>query len=130
MSQELSFAASFAFTKDNLSLTNNSNYVETVTGTNFIQSTQLAYTTATDIKFGQNLGVASVGIIIVQNADVTNYVEIDFNGDLTYPIKLGPAADTGSLGGFFMAYLGDNVTAVKARANTATCNIIVSAVQH
>ena len=61
---------------------------------------------------------------------IYNYVEIDFNGDLTYPIKLAAAPDTGALGGFFMAYLGANVTSVKARANTAICNIIVSAVEH
>ena len=133
MSSELSFSGNFSFSKGNLSLAANSNYTETVTGTNFINSTQAVSSAGTTMAFGANMGVASVGILIIQNADSTNYVDIDFNNDLTYPIRLNPAvADGGGLGGFFIAYLGTSVTVIKAKASTAataSCNVIVSAVQ-
>jgi hypothetical protein len=69
-------------------------------------------------------------MIMLQNSDTTNFVDIDFNNDLTFPIRLGPANSTAVLGGFVMAYLGaGQVTVVKARANTASCNLVVSAVE-
>jgi len=134
MSEELSFSANFSFSKDNLSLAANSNYTETVTGTNFINSTQSVTSAGTTMAFGANMGVASVGILIIQNADPNHYVDIDFNNDLTFPIRLNPAfTDGGGLGGFFIAYLGTSVTVIKAKASTAataSCNVIVSAVEH
>lgn len=130
MALELSVNANFFFTKNNLALAGAANNSITVTGTNFINSTQLITTGATTVLFGANLGVASVGMIMLQNSDTTNYVDVDFNNDLTFPIRLGPATSTAVLGGFVMAYLGaGQVTVVKARANTASCNLVVSAVE-
>ena len=129
MANELSIQTNFSYNKASINLVANSTSTISVTGTNIIQSTQLIATTATQVKFGQDMAVTAVGTVMIQNVDATNFVDIDFNGDLTFPIRLYPATSTSVLGGSFLACLNSAVTAVTAKANTAACNILVYGVE-
>ena len=79
----------------------------------------------TNLNFGD---ISSVAELLVVNLDPTNYVTIKDNSDVAVAI-LRPDTNSDSNGGaYFNSEPGSNMTSPSARANTASCDILVVAV--
>ena len=120
MASELSFSAQLNYAKNSAALSTQCSVTVDVAGIKYADVVQAIATTNTTVVFGD---VGTVGVFMLQNIDYTNYIDIGFNGT-TYPIRL--AAVSGSQGGFMIA--PNNGSTIYAKANTASCNLLVRGV--
>lgn len=121
MADELTVSAQISFSKSNASMAVNRTATLDVSGSKYAEFIQNIGTTREDIVFGD---IGTPGYFIVQNADPTNYIELSSDGGTTYSIKLTAGSST-KLGG--LSIISNNGVTWSARANTAACNLIVSA---
>lgn len=97
---------------------------KTITGSQCSDSTQSIGTSHEALVFGE-VGT-NPGVFMLQNLDITNYVEVSSDNGSTYCIRLAPGSAT--VGGGIALVPNNALTTWGARANTAACIVTVRAV--
>jgi hypothetical protein len=120
MANEISVTANLSASKGGASITPGSkSKTITMAGTNMISSTQSIGTTSELVIFGDITGAPEY--VFITNLDTENYVEIGGDSGLTvWNLKLKPGYPT---------LIPLSSATLYAKANTATCQILVSAVE-
>lgn len=121
MANELTISLVLNFAKGNVSIRKQLSDTITVAGTRGTDSSQTIATSSTAITLGSVTGVP--GMIIIQNLDATNYVDLSMDS--------GFAADNvfaKLLAGQFCIFPA-KLAAMYAKANTAACDIMVTAIE-
>jgi hypothetical protein len=97
---------------------------KTVSGSQCSDTTQTIGTSYEALAFGE-IGTTP-GMFMLQNLDVTNYVEVSSDGGSTFCMRLAPGSAT--VAGGLALIPNNSLTTWGARANTAACIVTVRAV--
>ena len=124
MANEFTASVTFRFVKSLVSVSATPRTQKTVSGSLGADVTQSIGTTYEPLVFG-DIGT-NPGVFMLQNLDVTNYVEISSDGGSTYCMRLAPGST--SVGGGLALVPNNSLTTWGARANTAACLVSVRAV--
>jgi hypothetical protein len=117
MANEIFYRLELTARKSGAVVSQNASGNITMTGSEMIQSTQVIGTTSEVINLGE---IASApAMLLVQNLDVTNYVEIGGDSGLTvFKLKI-PASKS--------ILISPTSATIYAKANTASCRIQIVA---
>ena len=85
----------------------------TTTGAKYLDTLQSTSTTDSTVSFS---GLGTVGFYQLTNTDITDTIEVGFNTDTDYPIKIGP-------GQTMLAFNNGATTHVKSTANTPVLGV-------
>ena len=124
MANEYTASVTFRFVKSLVTVSATARTQKTVSGSLGADVTQSIGTTHEALVFG-DIGT-NPGVFMLQNLDVTNYVEISSDGGSTYCMRLAPGST--SIGGGLALVPNNSLTTRGARANTAACLVSVRAV--
>ena len=124
MANEYTASVTFRFVKSLVTVSATARTQKTVSGSLGADVTQSIGTTHEALVFG-DIGT-NPGVFMLQNLDVTNYVEISSDGGSTYCMRLAPGST--SIGGGLALVPNNSLTTWGARANTAACLVSVRAV--
>jgi len=97
---------------------------KTITGSQCSDLTQSIGTSYEALAFGE-VG-NTPGIFMLQNLDITNYVEVSSDGGSTFCIRLAPGSAT--VAGGIALVPNNSLSTWGARANTAACIVTIRAV--
>ena len=124
MANEFTSSIRFTFLKSLAQLSVLTTTQKDVSGSQCSDTTQTIGTAYEALAFGE-IG-NTPGMFMLQNLDVTNYVEVSSDGGSTYCIRLAPGSST--VGGGLALIPNNALTTWGARANTAACIVTVRAV--
>jgi hypothetical protein len=124
MANEFTSSVRFTFLKSLAQLSVLTTTQKTVSGSQCSDTTQSIGTSYEALVFG-DIG-NTPGMFMLQNLDVTNYVEVSSDGGSTYCIRLAPGSAT--VAGGLALIPNNSLTTWGARANTAACIVTVRAV--
>lgn len=124
MANEFTASVTFRFVKSLVSVSATPRTQKTVSGSLGADVTQSIDITYEALVFG-DIGT-NPGVFMLQNLDVTNYVEISSDGGSTYCMRLAPGST--SVGGGLALVPNNSLTTWGARANTGACLVSVRAV--
>lgn len=124
MANEFTFSGTFQFLKALAKVSAVATTQKTVSGSQCSDTTQSIGTSYEALVFG-DIGT-NPGVFMLQNLDVTNYVEISSDGGATYCMRLAPGST--SVGGGLALVPNNSLILWGARANTAACIVSVRAV--
>jgi hypothetical protein len=119
MANEITATASLAVSKNGASIGNSVGATVTLSGNAFFSNVQ-AIGTAAEAVDVQDLGSANYALF--KNLDATNYVELALDSGVSTAVFAKILA-----GGVALVPL--KTTTIYAKANTAACNLLVSAVE-
>ena len=123
MANEYTASVTFRFVKPLVSVSATPRTQKTVSGSLGADVTQSIGITYEALVFG-DIGT-NPGVFMLQNLDVTNYVEISSDGGSTYCMRLAPGST--SVGGGLALVPNNSLTTWGARASAA-CLVSVRAV--
>ena len=120
MAQEIQFAASLAASKNNISIATPAlSKVLDMTGAQMVSDSQNIGASAEALTWGDISGAP--GVVILFNADATNYVQIAGDSGITQFVqRIQPLG--------FLLLTPESAT-VYAKAHTAACNLVKYAVE-
>ena len=124
MANEYTASVTFRFVKSLVSVSATPRTQKTVSGSLGADVTQSIGTSYEALVFG-DIG-NTPGVFMLQNLDITNYVEVSSDAGSTYSIRLAPGS--ASVGGGIALIPNNSLSAWGARANTAACIVTVRAV--
>lgn len=111
-------SASLGYSSTEATFTGSGSVTTTQSGTGAILNVQAVGTTYEALALGD---ISSLGALLITNDDATNYVEVDSSSSFTsFPQKIRPGKSV---------LLAPQTTTLYVKANTASCNITVTAVQ-
>ena len=124
MANEFTFSGTFQFLKSLARVSAITTTQKTIAGSQCSDTTQTIGTSYEALVFG-DMGTTP-GVFMLQNLDITNYVEVSSDNGSTYCIRLAPGSAT--VGGGIALVPNNALTTWGARANTAACIVTVRAV--
>ena len=124
MANEYTASVRFDFLKSLAQVSVEPSTEKTITGSQCSDLTQSIGTSYEALAFGE-VG-NTPGVFMLQNLDVTNYVEVSSDAGSTFCIRLAPGSAT--VGGGIALIPNNSLSAWGARANTAACIVTVRAV--
>lgn len=124
MANEFTFSGTFQFLKSLAKVSAVATTQKTVSGSQCSDTTQSIGTSYEALVFG-DIGT-NPGNFMLQNLDVTNYVEVSSDAGSTFCIRLAPGSAT--VGGGIALIPNNSLSTWGARANTAACIVTVRAV--
>jgi hypothetical protein len=124
MANEFTFSGTFQFLKSLARVSAVATTQNTVSGSQCSDSTQSIGTSYEALVFG-DIG-NTPGVFMLQNLDITNYVEVSSDGGSTFCMRLAPGSAT--VAGGLALIPNNSLTTWGARANTAACIVTVRAV--
>lgn len=124
MANEFTSSVRFDFLKSLAQVSALTATQKTISGSQYSDNTQSIGTSYEALVFG-DVG-NTPGIFMLQNLDVTNYVEVSSDAGSTFCIRLAPGSAT--VGGGIALIPNNSLSAWGARANTAACIVTVRAV--
>ena len=124
MANEYTASVTFRFVKSLVSVSATPRTQKTVSGSLGADVTQIIGTTYEALVFG-DIGT-NPGVFMLQNLDVTNYVEISSDGGATYCMRLSPGST--SVGGGLALVPNNSLTTWGARSGAGSPIISVRAV--
>ena len=124
MANEFTSSVRFDFLKSLAQVSALTATQKTITGSQYSDNTQSIGTSHEALVFG-DVGT-NPGVFMLQNLDITNYVEVSSDNGSTYCIRLAPGSAT--VGGGIALVPNNALTTWGARANTAACIVTIRAV--
>ena len=124
MANEFTFSGTFQFLKSLARVSAITTTQKTIAGSQCSDTTQTIGTSYEALVFG-DMGTTP-GVFMLQNLDITNYVEVSSDGGSTYCIRLAPGSAI--IGGGIALIPNNSLGTWGARANTAACIVTVRAV--
>jgi hypothetical protein len=124
MANEFTSSVRFDFLKSLAQVSALTATQKTISGSQYSDNTQSIGTSYEALVFG-DVG-NTPGIFMLQNLDVTNYVEVSSDAGSTFCIRLAPGSAT--VGGGIALVPNNSLSTWGARANTAACIVTVRAV--
>jgi hypothetical protein len=124
MANEFTSSVRFDFLKSLAQVSALTATQKTISGSQYSDNTQSIGTSYEALVFG-DVG-NTPGIFMLQNLDITNFVEVSSDGGSTFCIKLAPGSAT--VAGGIALIPNNSLSTWGARANTAACIVTVRAV--
>jgi len=124
MANEFTSSVRFDFLKSLAQVSALTATQKTISGSQYSDNTQSVGTSYEALVFG-DIG-NTPGIFMLQNLDITNYVEVSSDGGSTFCIRLAPGSAT--VAGGIALVPNNSLTTWGARANTAACIVTIRAV--
>jgi len=124
MANEFTSSVRFDFLKSLAQVSALTATQKTISGSQYSDNTQSVGTSYEALVFG-DIGT-NPGIFMLQNLDITNYVEVSSDGGSTFCIRLAPGSAT--VAGGIALVPNNSLTTWGARANTAACIVTIRAV--
>jgi len=124
MANEFTSSVRFDFLKSLAQVSALTATQKTISGSQYSDNTQSVGTSYEALVFG-DIG-NTPGIFMLQNLDITNYVEVSSDGGSTFCIRLAPGSAT--VAGGIALVPNNSLSTWGARANTAACIVTIRAV--
>lgn len=121
MSNEIQASGTLIASKGGATINAVKTHTHTLTGNQMLQAVQAIGTSAELVAFPSDLTAEGIGYYQIVNLDTTNYVELALDSGMTNKFAKLLA------GGVALVPAHADSPGIYARANTAACNVIVSA---